>query len=79
MPIRREGFASSLTEKVGSWFFASYDSLDALGVDYVPERWYTLVVRGFTSSRDFVLKKGVSIYLKGEVVKRELSFIDKNL
>jgi len=25
----------------------------------------------------FVLKKGVSIYLKGEVVKRELSFIDK--
>jgi len=54
--------------KGGSYLvYVTYDKKETPGVDYVPERWRTWVSLGSESSRKFILKKGASIYLDGEI------------
>ena len=47
--------------------YVTYDDKKTPGVDYVPERWRTWLSSDSTSSRQFILKKGASIYLDGEI------------
>ncbi|MBS7615329.1 hypothetical protein KEJ18_06345 [Candidatus Bathyarchaeota archaeon] len=37
------------------------------GMDYVPERWLVTLSSGSVSTRQFVLRKGASIYMEGEI------------
>ena len=58
MPISREG---------SYLIYVTCDREKTPGVDYVPERWYTWLSPDSISSRQFVLKKGASLYLEGEL------------
>jgi len=54
--------------KEGSYLvYVTYDNKETPGMDYVPERWRTWLSLNSISSRQFVLKKGASIYLDGQV------------
>jgi len=45
----------------------SYDLSQTPGMDYVPERWLVTLSPGSVSTRQFVLIKGASIYMEGEI------------
>jgi len=55
-------------DKEGSYLvYVTYDNKETPGMDYVPERWRTWLSSGSESSRQFILKKGASIYMDGEI------------
>ena len=43
------------------------DLAETPGVDYVPERWLVTLSPGSVSTKQFVLTKGASIYMEGEI------------
>jgi len=55
-------------DKEGSYLiYVTYDDKRTPGMDYVPERWRTWLSSNAVSSRQFVLEKGASIYLSGQI------------
>ena len=55
-------------DKEGSYLiYVTCDYKETPGMDYVPERWRTWLSSNSVSSRQFILKKGASIYLDGEI------------
>jgi len=55
-------------DKEGSYLvYITYDDKETPGMDYVPERWRTWLSSNSISSRQFILRKGASIYLDGEI------------
>ena len=60
-------FYASVNKRGTYLVYITYDKKETPGVDYIPERWRTWVSLGSESSRKFILKKGASIYLDGEI------------
>ena len=60
-------FHASVDKEWSYLVYVTYDDKETPGVDYVPERWRTWLSSGSTASRDFVLRKGASIYLEGDL------------
>ncbi|RJS85360.1 FtsX-like permease family protein [Candidatus Bathyarchaeota archaeon] len=55
-------------DKEGSYLiYVTYDDRRTPGMDYVPERWRTWLSSNSISSRRFILGKGASIYLDGQI------------
>jgi len=60
-------FYLSVTKGGSYLIYVTYDKKETPGVDYVPERWRVWISLGSEASREFVLKKGASIYVDGEL------------
>jgi ABC-type lipoprotein release transport system permease subunit len=60
-------FYVSVNREGSYLIYVTYDDRKTPGVDYVPERWRTWLSSDSVSSRKFILKKGASIYLDGEI------------
>ena len=60
-------FYTSVDREGSYLIYVTYDNRKTPGVDYVPERWRTWLSSDSISSRRFVLKKGASIYLDGDI------------
>jgi len=77
--IERVSFVSTIkTDSTGRFYasvdregsyliYVTYDDKKTPGVDYIPERWRTWVSLDSVSSRKFILRKGASIYLDGDI------------
>jgi len=60
-------FYASVDEEGSYLIYVTYDDKVTPGMDYVPERWRAWLSLDSVSSRKFILKKGASIYLDGEI------------
>ena len=60
-------FYTSVNKEGSYLVYVTYDNKDTPGIDYVPDRWRTWLSSNSISSHQFILKRGASLYLDGEI------------
>ena len=60
-------FYASVNKEGSYLIYVTCDDKRTPGMDYVPERWRVWLSLDSVSSRQFILKKGASIYLEGDI------------
>lgn len=60
-------FYTSIDREGSYLIYVTYDDEKTPGVEYVPERWRTWLSLDSVSSRKFILKRGASVYLDGDI------------